>query len=145
MKSIAFYIENTNADSTNMEIYNVLNELMESGDVTDAALFFNNVDFMPVQPKFSIFNSHDLVSFKGTVFASSIENLMRANAYTSKYKLNFLYDGSQKDVHGLLRCRNMGFLAVTTNSENQKEYYRLTGVMPLLVDSPQRFLELLGD
>lgn len=132
MNSLSFYVENTNASPRNMEIYKGLNNIVEKGELKDVALFYNNVDFLPIQPKFAVFNSHDIWHFTGTVVATSMSNLFRLKNTVNKFQVLYLYDKSQKNLLNLLSTA--GDRVITLSQEDKDEYYRLTGEMPDLVE-----------
>lgn len=138
---LSFYIENTNSDPKNLEIYNFLNKVVENNKVTDACLFFNNIDYMPVQPKFGIFNSHDMWHYTGDLITTSIENTMRAANTVNKFNIYYLYDKSQKNLVGLMNSLNLKVKVITTTQEDQQEYYRLTGEKPYILAGLEGFLD----
>ena len=45
---LGFYVESNGGTPQNTEIFNFLNKEVESGNLTDAAVFFNSVNFNPV-------------------------------------------------------------------------------------------------
>ncbi len=139
---IAFYVDSTNSQPKNIEIYNTLNSLVDKGRVKDVCLFFNNVDYVPVQTKFGIFNSHDMWHFTGNLITTSIENTMRAASTVNKFNIYYLYDRSQKNLAGLINSLDLEVKALTTTEEDQQEYYRLTGEKPYLLESLEDVLDL---
>ena len=133
---ISFYINKTDSSPSSLAIYNGLNKLVDSGKVTDANLFFNDIDFMPVQPKFGMFDGSNIWHYTGTLVATTLKNLNLANLAVNKFKLVYMYDKSQvdgKQLYNLLQSVGIPVIALT--KENQDEYYRLTGVRPTLFDS----------
>lgn len=133
---ISFYINKTDSSPSSLAIYNGLNKLVDSGKVTDANLFFNDIDFMPVQPKFGMFDGSNIWHYTGTLVATTLKNLNLANLAVNKFKLVYMYDKSQvdgKQLYNLLQ--SVGIPVITLTKENQDEYYRLTGVRPTLFDS----------
>ena len=139
MKSIGFYIENANSEQKNLEIYKCLNNLSESKLLKDANLFFNNIDFMSIPPKFGMFDAHSLWNFTGILVCASLNNLLKAHNCVNKFKFCYLYDGSDKDLAGILFSSS--FKVVTTTEEDQKEYYRLTGKKPVLLGKLEDILK----
>ena len=133
---ISFYINKTDSSPSSLAIYNGLNKLVDSGKVTDANLFFNDVDFMPVQPKFGMFDGSNIWHYTGTLVATTLKNLNLANLAVNKFKLVYMYDRQQVDstqLYGLLQ--SVGVPVITLTKEDQDQYYRLTGVRPVLFDS----------
>ena len=139
---IAFYVDSTNSQPRNMEIYKTLNTLVEEGKVSDACLFFNNIDYVPVQTKFGMFNSHDMWHYTGNLITTSVENTMRAANTVNKFNIYYLYDKSQKDLAGLMNSLNLNVKVLTTTQEDQQEYYRLTGEKPHLLESLENVFDL---
>ena len=138
--NIAFYIDSTNSTPRNMEIYNGLNKLVDENKVVDANLFYNNIDYVPIQPKFGMFNSHNIWNFTGTLVCTSLDNLFRAVSSVNKFKTIYMYDKSQKNLIALLQT--VGTKVVTTNQADYQEYYRLTGEKPNLLEKIEDIVDL---
>ena len=132
---VSFYINKTDSSPTNLAIYNGLNKLVDSGKVTDANLFFNDVDFMPVQPKFGMFDGSNIWHYTGTLITTTLKNMNLADLAVNKFKLVYMYDRTQvgkQDLYNLLRSVEVPVIVLS--QEDQDEYYRLTGVRPTLFD-----------
>jgi len=139
--NIGFYIENTNSDPRNLEIYNFLNKMVENDKVTDACLFFNNLDYVPVTTNFGIFDGSEIWSFTGLLIVTSLNNLDKANKATNKFETVYWYDKSQKNLTGLLNSVNLNVRVITTTQEDQQEYYRLTGEKAYVLADLEGFLD----
>lgn len=132
--NIGFYVENINSSERNVEIYNALNEAVDNKEVTDACVFFNNVDHNPIHTRFGVFNGTDIWHFTGQLVATSISNVRKALASVNKFKLSYLYDPTEKNVLGLLDI--VGKVnVIARNEEEGKEFYRLTGYKPKVLSS----------
>lgn len=127
--NIGFYINATNANAPNDEIFRALNEAVTNQEVTDASVFYNDVDFNPMETKFGMFNSTDLWAFTGVLVSTTLANTMRALKIVNKLKPMYLYnkeDPGHKDLLGLIQVQNRVSIITRSEQEN-KEVYRLTG------------------
>ena len=52
--NIGFYMPIVSEEKINVDIFNSLNTAVENGDVRDATVFFNDLAFNPVIPKFGM-------------------------------------------------------------------------------------------
>jgi len=132
-KNIGFYIETVNSSNRNIDIFNTLNKTLRkrSGLITDASLFFNDLDFNPVTPLFGMFNSADLWGFTGTLFTTSLDNAFRASEIVNKFKLFHIYNRwDDKEILKVLTLAN-SIDVITEDEEDSKEFYRLTGKRPV--------------
>ena len=142
--NIGFYIHSADSTEESIEIYEALNKAIENNDVTDASVFFNNVNFNPVTPKFGIFNATDLWSFTGILVANTLENIMRASKIVNKFKLLYLHNDKEKDLFALLGIVNRIPILVK-NEIDSSEIYRLTGKKPEIIPnlSIKKILEVI--
>lgn len=127
--NIGFYINATNAHAPNDEIFRVLNEAVDNQEVTDASVFYNDVDFNPAKTKFGMFNSTDLWAFTGVLVATTLANTIRALQIVNKLKPVYLYnkeDPGHKDLMALIQVQSKVKIITRSEKENQ-EVYRLTG------------------
>ena len=142
--NIGFYVDSVAATPQNGIIFEVLNEAVENNDVTDASLFYNDIDYNPIKPQFGMFNSTDLWSFTGLLIATSLDNVIKAARVVNKFKLIYLYNKEEKNLLMLLDSINLAPI-VTTDENDAKEVYRLTGRKPTLLPSLsiKKILEVL--
>ena len=127
--NIGFYVDSTNANAPNDTIFRVLNEAISNKEATDASVFYNNIDFNPVETKFGMFNSTDLWAFTGVLVATTIDNVVRALKIVNKLRPMYLYnnaDEGRKDLMGLLHIKD-AVKIITRNKKEDQEVYRLTG------------------
>jgi len=128
---IGFYIDSLVADPLNTQLFQKLNEAVERADVEDATVFYNKVNFNPIQPKFGMFNATDIWHFTGLLVATTITNLLTAKNMLNKFQLCYLFDGN-KDFVGLLKLPTDVPILVT--NENDGAYiHRVTGRVPVRV------------
>jgi len=144
MTSIAFYIENQNSQPDNTLVYQALNQAVEEGYVTDANLFYNNIDYNPTHCKFGIFNSSDIWHYTGNLVTTSLENLVTAASSVNKFKLCYLFDSKQNN-NLLSLLGSIKYPTIATDEDSSKEYYRLTGNKPVLIEdlNVKKILEVL--
>ena len=140
--NLAFYVHSTGKQ--NSEVFEALNKAVEDKDVTDASIFYNDIDHNPVKPKFGMFNATDIWTFTGVLVATTLENTLRALSVVNKFKLMYLYNKDDNNLIGLLHASN-NVSVITKNEEDSKEVYRLTGktapVIPNL--SVKKILEVI--
>ena len=131
--NLGFYVENNGGTPENTEIYNFLNEQIKDNTITDASVFFNSVNFNPVQTKFGMFDGADVWNFTGTLIATSLDNAVKAQKTVNKSKIAFMYNGEKKNVFQLTGVANAMPVIVRTE-QAEKEFYRVTGKKPVLME-----------
>ena len=139
--NLAFYVNSTGKQ--NSEVFEALNKAVEDKDITDASIFYNDIDYNPVKPKFGMFNSTDIWTFTGVLVATTLENTLRALSVVNKFKLMYLYNKDDNNLIGLLHASNH-VSVITKNEEDSKEVYRLTGkIAPVIPNlSVKKILEV---
>ena len=134
---LSFYIHRTDASPENVYIYNSLNKLIDDGKVEDANVFFNDVSYNPVTPKFGIFDAANIWNYTGVLVCTTVQNLVKATKAVNKMKPVFLYDRNQKaHPYSLMGITQP---VVVFNEEDSKEFYRLTGLEALLIEDFEQF------
>lgn len=133
---LGFYVETNGGTPQNTEIYNFLNTLVDNKEVDDAAVFFNTINFNPVQPKFGMFDATELWSFTGNLITTSIMNTVKARNVVNKFKMAYLFnaqDKGEQTIFELARIANQ-MKVLVTNELDEKQFFRLTGVKPVRLD-----------
>ena len=132
--NIAYYINQINQEEKTTELFNKMNEDLESGAIVNGSVFYKEVGPSAVQPKFGMFNSTDIWHFTGTLIATSMETFLDAMKAINKYSLAYLfYSDTNYDIFSLIGIsKNTKIL--TTTAEDQKEVYRITGQKPILIE-----------
>ena len=132
---LGFYVESNGGTPQNTEIYNFLNKEVESGNLTDAAVFFNSVHFNPVQTRFGMFDATELWHFTGNLITTSVLNTVKAQNVVNKFKMAYLFNSQEKSERALFELARIAgaMKTIVTNELDEKEFYRLTGVKPQLV------------
>jgi len=131
--NLGFYVEDCGGSPRNQKIYNFLNENVKS--LRDGAVFFNNVSFNPVQPKFGMFDATEIWHFTGHLICTSVNNFIRSTNVANKFKTYYLFDMSDKtqaNFFNLLQIGRSGRVLVD-DPVAEKEFYRITGVKPTFI------------
>jgi len=134
--NVGFFIQSNAGTPQNTKIYKFLNEAIDKKALRDAAVFFNDVGFNPVQTKFGMFDGADLWSFKGNLICTSIENLRKASSTVNAIKLAYLFTSSEPVEKYLFDFLNISkfYKVIVNNIVDQNTFYRITGVKPTLVE-----------
>tara|TARA_Y100001938_G_C7939474_1_gene353546 strand:- start:194 stop:637 length:444 start_codon:yes stop_codon:yes gene_type:complete len=130
---IAFYIDGNGGTPQNTQIYNALNDAVDKKSVTDASVFFNYVDFNPINNRFGMFDAADMWSFTGNLVATTMENVSAAASIVNKFKLSYLYSEQDKDRFGVFELFKLSQSVpiIASSEEDANEVHRLTGTKPL--------------
>ena len=123
--NVGFYINTVGATLQNGEIFEALNEAVDNKDVTDASVFYNDIDYNPIMPKFGLFNATEIWSFTGVLVATTLDNVVRASKIVNKFKLLYLHNNEEKNLLGILDIAN-NYKIITRSESDSKEIYRLT-------------------
>lgn len=136
--NLGFYVDTNAGTPENKRIYEMLNDGVESSKLTDASVFFNTVGFNPVDTKFGMFDATELWSFTGVLVCTTVENAVKANNVVNRFRLHYLFTTSDKSERNLFTlvslARNKDVAVLVSNVSDQKEFYRLTGVKPKIVE-----------
>lgn len=130
--NLAFYVDKTSDTELNKQIFNLLNDAIDQNLVGDACLFYNEVDFNPGVKKFGSFNSTDIWFFSGTLVVTTLGLLPLASKIVNKINLVYLYDKINEQNKGIVNllailCMSDKIKVCTTDTDSEKEFYRLTG------------------
>ena len=132
--NLGFYIDSP-ADSNAEQIFSSMNSWLESGQIDNGSVFYKDIGFNSVAPKFGLFNSTDIWQFTGNLIvtsynaASSIENII------NKLKVAFLYTKQQeKNIMQIIHIFNT-LPFIVSNQEDYDYIKRITGKEPSLVKS----------
>ena len=132
MNNIGFYIPMASEEKINVDIFNSLNTAVENGDVRDATVFFNDLAFNPVTPKFGMMNASEIWSFTGNLFSLSLDGSLLAMRIVNKFELFHLYRAdAENDFFKLLMVAEKTKV-VTMSDADTKEFKRITGKDPVV-------------
>lgn len=144
--NVAFFIDQIDEGKKNSQIFNSLNDDLEKGKIKNGSIFFKEVGFSPVLPRFAMFNSTDIWNFTGTLIATSISTFRYAMKAVNNYDLIYYFNKEKADVFSLNHIMKTGKVIVD-NEEDEREIYRLTNKKPILVSDfkPHKILETLNE
>tara|TARA_B100001094_G_scaffold319436_1_gene364255 strand:- start:1298 stop:1756 length:459 start_codon:yes stop_codon:yes gene_type:complete len=142
--NLGFYVNKSNLEGKNSMIFGLLNDAVESKKVMDATVFYNDIDFNPMQTNFGMFNATELWAFTGTLVSDNIRNTVHAMNVINKFKLLHLFDRTDKDLMSLLSIADRVEFLVDSE-EDQKEFYRVTKRKAKLINlqNIDQFLETI--
>ncbi len=144
--NLGFYIDSQAQSETTNSVYNTLNNLVEGNKVDNGTLFYNDVDFNPIIPKFGCFNSTDVWFFTGNLIVTTIKNALSLSKVINKFKPVFLYDGEKNSALELIAITKR--MPIITKSQKEAQYIkRVTGVEPRIIpeEKIENVLEVLDD
>ena len=131
--NLGFYVHNTSNTPLNHKVYTVLNEALDGGLVSDAILFYDEVDFNPDDKKFGTFNSTDLWSFHGLLVVTHLNGLQMANNVVNDIDILYLYTKDDNNLMSLI-SGTKDAQVITLNEEDSKNFKRLTGRDSILLE-----------
>tara|TARA_A100001201_G_scaffold137596_3_gene127630 strand:+ start:853 stop:1296 length:444 start_codon:yes stop_codon:yes gene_type:complete len=131
--NLGFYVHNTSNTPLNHKVYTVLNEALDAGLVSDASLFYDEVDFNPIDKKFGTFNSTDLWSFHGLLVVTHLNGLQMANNVVNDIDILYLYTKDDNNLMSLI-SGTKDAQVITLNEEDSNNFKRLTGRDSILLE-----------
>lgn len=138
---IAFYVNSLANSPHTVNIFNQLNNAVSHRHIEDVSLFYNDVGFNSVVPKFGVFNSTELWYYTGTLIATSTKNVIQASKIVNKFSLLYLFS-EDRDFVGLIRIpKNVQILV--TNEADREYVARTTGRQPIMVPEDLNVDELI--
>lgn len=132
---LGFYVETNGDTPQNVEIYNFLNKEMQHGNLSDAAVFFNSINFNSVTPMFGMFDATELWHFTGNLITTSINNTIKAVNVVNKFNMAYWFNSQDVREEAIFELVNIASTmnVIVSNELDEKEFYRLTGKSPKLV------------
>tara|TARA_B100001094_G_scaffold72494_1_gene68782 strand:+ start:22252 stop:22707 length:456 start_codon:yes stop_codon:yes gene_type:complete len=143
--NLGFYVKSMSPEEgNNRKIFSLLNEGVNSNELSDASLFYDNIDYNPIQTSFGMFNSTDIWYFTGKLITTTLESTYHALQATNKFELSYLYDHDEINILPLIEISKK-VNVITDTLENQRYFNRVTGVRPRLLEdfTIKSFLEVL--
>ena len=123
--NLGVYIPQLGPNELNNNLFTVLNSYVEQGTFEDVSLFYDDINFCPIDPKFGIFNTHNLWNFTGTLFCFGMDVIPKIDKTVNKFKTVVVYD-DRKNILNILKA--MEKYNVVATDETQCEYLaRVTG------------------
>jgi len=136
---ISFYINRIDASAENVHIYNSLNKLVDSGKSVDTNLFFNDVGYNPVKAKFGVFNGSNIWHYDGTLICTTLKNVATALRAVNNFKTVFVYNKNQTENLWAVLDVTGKVPIVVMDEDSRMEYYRVTGILPRLIENFEDF------
>ena len=131
---LGFYVGSRSPEKgSNQKIFSALNAGLKDGELDDAAVFYDNIDYNPIKTDFGMFNSTDIWYFTGNLVTTTLDATRHALEATNKFKLHYLYNEDEVDVMSLIDVSNRTEI-ITESAEDQKYLYRVTGKKPKLLE-----------
>jgi hypothetical protein len=144
--NLGFYIDSQKQSETTNKIYIALNAMVEGNLADNVNLFYNDIDFNPITPKFGCFNSTDIWYFTGKLIITSIKNALSLDKVINKFKPFFLYDGEKNSALELIAINNK--MPIITQTEEHANYIkRVTGDKPRTLENAdmEKVLGVIND
>lgn len=132
--NLGFYVDDCGGSPRNEIIFNFLNSNIEK--MRDGCVFFNNVNFNPVTPKFGLFDATEIWHYTGHLICTTLENFVKATNVANKFKTYYLFDTSDKTEQNFFNLVKVARSAkvLVDNPISEKEFYRITGVKPIMIE-----------
>ena len=135
--NLAFYVDKTDNNDFNVAMFNMLNEATTKYKSGDFSVFYNDMDYNPVQTRFGMFNATELWAFTGTLVSTSTVNTVKALNVVNKFKLIHMYNDKENnslfDLITLLSDERVTIM--TKDNKDTKKIHRLTGKTPKQINS----------
>jgi len=132
--NLGFYV-NSSADPSAQEIYECLNKWIDGKDIDNGSLFYEDIGFNSITPKFGLFNSTDIWQFTGNLIITSYNAASSIHNVINKFKAVFLYTKQQeKNIMQIIQIYNT-LPFIVKNKEDYDYIKRITGKEPKLVES----------
>ncbi len=123
--NLGVYIPSLGPSQDNTDLFNKLNEYVEQGKFDDISLFYDDVNFCPVDAKFGLFNAADLWNFTGTLFCYSLDIAPKLKNTINNFEVVIVDTGS-RNILSILKAMEE-YTVVTTSEENKGYLKRVTG------------------
>ena len=132
--NLGFYVDSPSQNGVD-KIYEAMNSWIDKGEIDNGNLFYNDIGFSPIQPKFGLFNSTDIWQFTGNLIITSYNAASSIGNVINKFKAVFLYTKQQeKNMMQIIHIFNtLPFLV--TNQEDYDYIKRVTGKEPTMMES----------
>ena len=146
--NLGFYVHSTGGNDLNADIFGLLNDAVENNEVSDASVFYNEVDYNPVEKKFGTFNSTELWSFSGTLLVTTLTNLAIASRVVNDIKIAYLFDKTAKDNNLISLIQvSQSYPFIVRSEQEKEEIHRITGKMPHVIEklNVEEILEVFNE
>lgn len=111
-----------------------INEAIRDKYVSDASIFFDNVDYNPYSISCGMFNSADIWNFHGILITTSLDTLSSASNIVNNIDLYYYHGYDTKSINLLdLIYKTKNIKVICNTEEEGNEFYRKTGKKPLFI------------
>lgn len=131
--NVGVFLNSPDSSEMNVELFNNLNKHVEDSTFQDVSVFYNNIAFNPVTPKFGMFNSTDLWYYTGKLLVIGFEILSSIDSIVNKFDASILYDGT-KNIMKIIDAMNR-YNVICVNRDHYDYIKRVTNKEPILVES----------
>tara|TARA_B100000287_G_scaffold272846_1_gene256996 strand:- start:31 stop:504 length:474 start_codon:yes stop_codon:yes gene_type:complete len=132
--NLGFYVDSPSQKGAD-EIYKSMNNWLEEGSIDNGNVFYNDIGFNEIQPKFGLFNSTDIWQFTGNLIITSYNAASSIGNVINKFKSAFLYTKQQeKNIMQIIHIFNT-LPFIVSNKEDYDYIKRITGKEPTLMES----------
>jgi len=142
--NIGFYVDTLGDKSATNVAYSTLNRWVEKDLCANASLFYTDIGWNPVTPKFALFNSTDIWNFTGNLILTSIPAITSVEKAINKFKSLFLYNNqSEKNLMAFIHVSNT--TPIVVQSKEDFDYIkRITGKEPHLIEelTPEKLKDI---
>jgi hypothetical protein len=123
------------ADQNQMkDIAECVNKGLQTRLLSDASVFFDNVAHNEHKLNCGMFNSSELWNFSGKLVTTSLSTTISALKIVNNIDLYYYY-GWEKNISplSLIYLSKQKLKIACTSQESEKDFYRKTGIYPLIV------------
>lgn len=135
--NLGVYIPSLGPSQDITDLFNTLNEYVEQGTFDDISLFYDDVNFCPVDAKFGLFNAADLWNFTGTLLCYSLDIVPKLKNTINNFEVVIVDTGS-RNILSILKAMEE-YPLVATSESHAKYLKRVTG-KDVRVSDPESLL-----
>lgn len=125
--NLGIYISNLADKDQLTHVSSFVDNNLNSKNIHDISIFYDNIDFNPHHTPCGMFNSTDLWSFNGNLIVTSLDALATSLRVVNNINI-FYYHGWEKTkntLHLVMLTKNVKIIC--KSEKDAKEIYRLTG------------------
>jgi len=131
--NLGIYVPSLGPTDLNNVLFTKLNQYVDENTFDDISLFYDDINFCPIEAKFGLFNTHNLWNFTGTLFCFSLDIVPKLQNTVNKFKTVLIYD-NRKNIFNILKAmENYDVMAV--NEDHAKYLGRVTGKKVNILES----------
>lgn len=116
------------------DLFTLLNGWEEENLAKDISVFYDDIGFNPIQPKFALFNSTDMWYHTGYLVLTSLQGVAKSLKTINKFKPVFLYDSKETDIFGIINTFNI-MKIIVRNNKDFEYVQRICNKEPKLIEN----------